>query len=61
MLTETRFLELKRELKPNVGDNNRETARDVAQFALDGGTVLFGMKERPGGAVDCAAGAARRG
>lgn len=44
LLTETHYLDLKRELPPgNAG--NKEIAKDIAAFALDGGTILIGVDE----------------
>lgn len=44
LLEETHFLDLKRELKPGKGEN-RESARDLASFAVDSGTVIVGVEE----------------
>ena len=48
LLEETHYLDLKREIKPG-GGSNKELARDIAQFAVDGGTLLIGIAEVPGG------------
>lgn len=40
LLEENHFLDLKREVKVGKAQN-KETARDLAQFAIDGGTVLI--------------------
>jgi len=45
-LEESHFLELKRELAPGKGAN-KETARDLAQLAIDGGTLIVGVEELP--------------
>jgi hypothetical protein len=47
---ENHFLELKREVKPGKGEN-RDTARDLASFAVDGGTVIVGLEEQDDGSV----------
>ncbi len=44
LLEETHYLELKRELSPGKG-NNKELARDLAQFAVDGGALIIGVDE----------------
>lgn len=44
LLEETHYLDLKRELKSGTGAN-KELARDLAQFAIDGGTLLIGVAE----------------
>lgn len=44
LLEETHYLELKREVAAGKG-NNKELARDLAQFAIDGGTVIVGVEE----------------
>jgi hypothetical protein len=49
LLRETHFLELKSEIPPNKGRSNTETARDLAQFAVDGGSLLVGVQEGAGG------------
>ena len=43
VLEENHFLDLKREVKIGKAQN-KETARDLAQFALDGGTVITGAE-----------------
>ncbi|MFZ1287573.1 MAG: hypothetical protein WAR57_11130 [Candidatus Phosphoribacter sp.] len=49
LLEETHFLDLKRELGSGRAEN-RELARDLAQFAIDGGALLVGVEEVKGGA-----------
>lgn len=44
LLAESHFLELKREIKSGKAEN-RETARDLASLAIDGGTVIVGLAE----------------
>lgn len=44
LLEETHYLELKREVAPGKG-NNKELARDLAQFAIDGGALIVGVEE----------------
>ena len=44
VLEETHHIELKRELAPGKGAN-KELARDLAQFAVDGGTLIIGVNE----------------
>ena len=44
LLEETHYLELKRELESGK-TKNREHARDLASFAIDGGTILVGIQE----------------
>nr|WP_313315457.1 hypothetical protein [Dietzia maris] len=44
LLEETHFLDLKREIAPGRAAN-KELARDLAQFAIDGGTLLVGVAE----------------
>ncbi|SIS23044.1 Putative DNA-binding domain-containing protein [Williamsia sterculiae] len=44
LLEETHYLDLKRELKPGPS-GNKEIAKDIAAFALDGGTILIGIDE----------------
>ena len=43
-LEETHHLDLKRELAPGKV-KNREHARDLASFAIDGGTILIGIAQ----------------
>jgi len=43
-LSESHYLEVKRELTLGTGGNN-ELARDLAQFAIDGGAMLIGIEE----------------
>ena len=47
LLDETHYLDLKREVLPGRGEN-RELARDLAQFAIDSGTLLIGVEEVKG-------------
>lgn len=44
VLEENHFVDLKMEVKSGKGEN-KETARDLAQFALDSGTVIVGVQE----------------
>lgn len=44
LLAETHYLDLKREL-PAGDSGNRGLAKDIAAFALDGGTILIGVDE----------------
>lgn len=44
LLEETHYLELKSEVPPGKG-SNKELARDLAQFAVDGGTLIVGVEE----------------
>ena len=51
LLTEGHFIDLKRELAP--GRNaNRSIAKDMAAFAVDGGTVVIGVEELDDGCVE---------
>jgi hypothetical protein len=43
-LAEGHYLDVKRELSPGTG-SNKEIARDMASFALDGGALLLGVEE----------------
>jgi hypothetical protein len=45
LLEETHWLDLKRELTSSKSAN-REFARDLASFAVDGGTIIVGIEER---------------
>lgn len=47
LLEETHFLDLKREVATGRAEN-KELARDLAQFAVDGGTLLIGVEEVKG-------------
>lgn len=47
LLEETHFLDLKREVSTGRSAN-KELARDLAQFAVDGGTLLIGVQEVDG-------------
>lgn len=47
LLKETHYLDLKREVEPGKGPN-KELARDLAQFAIDGGTLIIGLDEGGG-------------
>lgn len=51
LLEESHFLDFKREVKAGKAQN-KETARDLAQFAIDGGTVLVGIDELGDGTLD---------
>ncbi len=53
LLVESHFLDLKREVKATKGEN-RELARDLASFAVDGGTLLVGVDEGEGGRLSLA-------
>lgn len=53
LLVENHYLELKRELPPGRAAN-RELARDLASFAVDGGTMLIGLDEHDDGTVTLA-------
>jgi hypothetical protein len=44
LLEETHYLDLK-ELIPPGSAKNRELGRDLASFAVDGGTMLVGVRE----------------
>lgn len=44
LLEETHYVELKRAVPPGKGAN-KELARDLAQFAVDGGTLIIGVDE----------------
>lgn len=44
LLEESHYLDLKREISTGKGPN-RETARDLASFAIDGGTMIVGVEE----------------
>ena len=44
LLEENHFLDLKREVAAGKAQN-KETARDFAQFAVDGGTLIIGLEE----------------
>jgi hypothetical protein len=50
LIEESHFLDLKKEMKPGKGEN-KETARDLAQFAVDGGTVIVGIQELDDGSL----------
>jgi hypothetical protein len=51
LLEENHFLDLKREVRSSRA-LNKETARDLAQFAIDGGTVVVGLAELDDGTID---------
>jgi hypothetical protein len=53
LLEENHFLDLKREVKSSRA-LNKETARDLAQFAIDGGTVVVGLRELDDGTIEVA-------
>lgn len=42
LLEESHWCDLKRE----IGSNNKETARDLASFSADGGTIVVGIDEK---------------
>lgn len=44
LLEETHYLDLKREI-PSGSRANKELARDMAQFAIDGGVLVVGVEE----------------
>lgn len=44
LLEESHYLDLKREVSAGKGPN-RETARDLASFGVDGGTIIVGVEE----------------
>jgi hypothetical protein len=46
-LRENRYLDVKREIGTTDG-SRRETARDIASFAIDGGVLLIGIEEQDG-------------
>jgi hypothetical protein len=46
LVEETHFLDLKRELKPGASAN-KDIAKDIAAFAIDGGLILIGVDEGP--------------
>ena len=46
-LRENRHLDVKREIGTSDG-SRRETARDIASFAIDGGVLLIGIEEQDG-------------
>ncbi|MGL4744826.1 MAG: AlbA family DNA-binding domain-containing protein [Dermatophilaceae bacterium] len=48
LLVETHYLDLKREVSRGDGAN-KELARDLAQFAIDGGALLIGLDEQDDG------------
>ncbi len=50
LLDESHYLDLKRELEPGRS-KNREHARDLASFAVDGGSLLVGIAEEPDGTL----------
>lgn len=47
LIAENHFVELKREIKSGRSEN-RETARDLASLAVDGGTLIVGLTEVDG-------------
>ena len=51
LLEETHFLELKEKIAAPSQRVNRELARDLASFAMDGGTVLVGVAEQDDGSL----------
>ena len=44
LLEESHYLDLKREM-PAGGGHNKELARDLASFGVDGGTLIIGIEE----------------
>lgn len=44
LVTESHYLDAKRQL-PTTSGGNRELARDLASFAIDGGTLIVGLAE----------------
>jgi hypothetical protein len=46
VIDETHFLDFKRELKPGQSAN-KDIAKDIASFAVDGGVILIGVDEGP--------------
>ncbi len=48
LLAETHYLDLKREVPPGRS-HNRELARDLCQFTIDGGTLVIGVEEHAEG------------
>lgn len=48
LLEESHYLDLKREVEPGKGAN-KELARDLAQFAVDGGALIIGVEEHKDG------------
>lgn len=53
LLAESHYLDLKEVIPPGAG-KNRELARDLASFAVDGGTLLVGVAERDDGPPELA-------
>ena len=51
LLEETHYLDIKASI-PSGGSSNRELARDLASFAVDGGTIIVGVSESDGGAPE---------
>lgn len=48
LLEESHYLDLKRDIAPKA-KGNRELARDLAQFAIDGGLLIVGVEEHKDG------------
>ena len=46
LIEENHFLDFKRELQPGQSAN-KDIARDIAAFAIDGGLILIGIDEGP--------------
>lgn len=46
-LEETHYLDLKQELKPGQS-GNKDLAKDIAAFSVDGGVIVFGVAENDG-------------
>lgn len=51
VLDESHYLELKREVKPG-SSSNKETARDLASFAIDGGSLIIGVGQTGDGGIE---------
>lgn len=47
LLEETHYLDLKRDLKPG-NSGNKELAKDIAAFCVDGGVIVIGVAENDG-------------
>lgn len=47
VLEETHYLDLKQELKPGQS-GNKDLAKDIAAFSVDGGVIVFGVAENDG-------------
>ncbi len=53
LLVESHYLDLKESI-PGGSGKNRELARDLASFAIDGGALLVGLAERNDGPPELA-------